>query len=45
MKDQKYFDEVVRGVLANNMEKQLFDFYLLDNYAEVIKSYGKPHLV
>jgi len=45
MKDQKYFDEVVRGVLANKMEKQLFDFYLLDNYAEVIKSYGKPHLV
>jgi hypothetical protein len=35
----------VRGVLSNKMEKQLIDHYLLDNHAEVVNGYGKPHLV
>lgn len=45
MKDPEYFNAIVRGVLTNKMEKSLFDHFLLDNHAEVVASYGKPHLV
>jgi hypothetical protein len=27
------------------MEKQLIDYYLLDNHAQVVNGSGKPHLV